>query len=169
MFFFSRMFHLVIWNVRTIVGNKIPWKSYDQKSTEISELLKRNIFFLNSDMQNKRLILNSHSCRAFACYSWELQNSLLLDIRNADSVNSFNTKLKSYLFRLAFQPSMQLSFKAPRHYFMWSYLRSFVFSALYTFSFILLSLCALQHSVISWKITNQVMGKVKWPLAKAKG
>lgn len=53
-------------------------------------------------MQSKRIRLNSPSCKAFACYSQELWNSFLLDIRNADSVNSFKTKLKSYLFSLLF-------------------------------------------------------------------
>lgn len=61
-------------------------------------------------MQSKRIRLNSPSCKAFACYSQELWNSFLLDIRNADSVNSFKTKLKSYLSSLLFFfPSIKCS------------------------------------------------------------
>ena len=46
--------------------------------------------------------LTTYGCRSYSSHAPILRNSLPFNIRSADSINSFKSKLKTYLFKLAY-------------------------------------------------------------------
>ena len=62
---------------------------------------------LRSSSDKLRLVtvpynLKTYGCRSYSVHAPILWNSLPLHIRSADSINSFNSKLKTYLFKSAY-------------------------------------------------------------------
>ena len=88
----------------------LTWKAlHDMAPSYISELIKyrKSPHPMKTKSANKRFLevprtLNSYGKRAFYSSSPELWNSLPVDLRLCDSLDTFKKTLKTHLFKLAY-------------------------------------------------------------------
>ena len=79
------------------------------QSIIIQELLQLYTFSRNLRSSNRNLLvkpyfnLNSYGKQAFSVAAPELWNNLLEDIKNANSIDDFKCKLKTFLFMQAYE------------------------------------------------------------------